>query len=396
MAGKNLYAKLPDTPGIYKFLDAGNRALYVGKAANLRRRVSSYFLRPQEARLEEMLRRVKRVETEETPTALEALILEAQRIKELKPPFNVREKDDKSFLYIEVTKDKVPQVVLVRGRSKAKGERFGPFTSAQSVRAALRILRRIFPFNTHPASEINKRKRPCFDYEIGQCPGACANLLAPAEYKRNLSRLKLFLRGKRTRLVQSLRREMESAAKKLDFERAEKLRRQLFALEHIQDVALLRAEEEEGESGLRLEGYDISNISGTSAVGSMIVFAGNRPARDQYRKFRIRTLKQANDVGMLREVLSRRLEHEEWRLPDLILVDGGRGQVNAAKSVLRAKGLSLSVIGMAKGPERKKTEIIGKMPESIPLKTLIQMRDEAHRFAISYHRRVRSSRSLFG
>lgn len=396
MAGKNLYAELPDTPGIYKFLDVESRVLYVGKAANLRRRVSSYFLRPQEARLEEMLRRVKRVSTEETPTALEALILEAQRIKELRPPFNVREKDDKSFLYIEITKDKIPQVILVRGKSKPNGKRFGPFTSAQSVRAALRILRRIFPFNTHPATEINKRKRPCFDYEIGQCPGACAGLLDVPEYKRNLARLKLFLHGKRTRLVQSLRREMESAAKKLDFERAEKLRRQLFALEHIQDVALLQAEEERGESGLRLEGYDISNISGTSAVGSMVVFSGNRPARDQYRKFKIRTLKQANDVGMLREVLSRRLEHEEWRLPDLILVDGGRGQVNATKSVLRGKGLSLPVIGMAKGPKRKKTEIIGKTPENVPLKTLIQMRDEAHRFAVSYHRRVRASRSLFG
>lgn len=191
---------------------------------------------------------------------------------------------------------------------------------------------------------------------------------------------------------------MKNASKNLEFEKAEKIRRQIFALQHIQDVALINDSEIGPVTGhtTRIEGYDISNISGTSAVGSMAVFTNGKPDKDEYRKFKIRTITQPDDVGMLREMLLRRFRHTEWPMPDLILVDGGKAQVNAAKTALEEFGLKIPVVGIAKGPKRKKNEILGKIPKDINGKTLIGVRDETHRFAIGYHRKLRSVKSLYG
>jgi len=189
------YKKFPETPGVYIMKDADGRVLYVGKAANLRRRVSSYFERPHEIRIQTLVTKSRRIDHENTDTALEALILEAELIKKLRPPFNVREKDDKSFLYIEITKEKFPRVLLVRGKDAERGMRFGPFTSASSVREAMHILRRIFPWNTHAPEVIGKLKRPCFDYEVGRCPGTCIGAITREEYARTIEHLKLFLEG---------------------------------------------------------------------------------------------------------------------------------------------------------------------------------------------------------
>jgi excinuclease ABC subunit C len=185
---------------------------------------------------------------------------------------------------------------------------------------------------------------------------------------------------------------MEQASAALEFEKAGKLKRRIFALRHIQDIAFINESEISGEGikakASRIEGYDISNISGTSAVGSMVVFRGNRPDIDQYRKFKIRTIEQSNDVGMLREVLRRRFSRRDWSLPDLVLIDGGKGQVNAAKEVIEGAGFRIPVVGIAKGPERKKNEFVGKIPEDVAEETLIRVRNEAHRFAISYYRKL--------
>lgn len=375
--------------------DRRGRVLYVGKAGNLRRRVSSYFIRPHDFRIQKMVSEIARVDYKKTDTAVEALILEAELIKKLSPPWNVREKDDKSFLYVEITKEKFPRVLLVRGRQaknsklKAKSSFYGPFTSASDIRAALRIVRRIFPWSTHP--ETNKSKRPCFEYEIGLCPGTCAGLADRKEYLRNIRNVKLFFAGKKGIILRSLQREMKAAAKNLEFERAGKLKRQISALQHIQDVALIGEQSHtplEQHIDRRIEGYDISNISGASAVGAMVVFRGGKPDKDEYRRFKIRTVTGADDVGMLSEVIRRRLKNP-WPLPDLILVDGGRAQVNAAKKALDEAELKIPVIGIAKGPERKRTDIIGLLPPWISQKTLIQVRDEAHRFAIGYHKKIR-------
>jgi excinuclease ABC subunit C len=301
-------------------------------------------------------------------------------------------------------------VLLVRGKDGESGKRYGPFTSASSIREALKILRRIFPWNTHDPERVGKFARPCFDYEIGLCPGTCVGIVPREEYLKNIDRLKLFLEGKKKKVLRSLETEMESAGKKLEFEKAQKLRGQIFALRHIRDTALISDSEVladgsetngAGNDGAdyRIEGYDISNISGTSAVGSMVVFENGEPNKNEYRKFKIRTIFKPNDVGMLTEVLERRFgrnskhamgQKEQWRSPNLILIDGGIGQANAAKKVLMRAGLKIPILGIAKGRERKRNDILGAIPKWTNKKTLIRVRNESHRFAIGYHKSVRS------
>lgn len=389
-----LYKNLPDTPGVYLMKNSHGEILYVGKAGNLKRRVSSYFNRPHEFRIQKMVSEIRKIEIRNTDTAIEALILESALIKKYQPPFNVLEKDDKSFLYVEMTKDKFPRVLLVRGKERTGGREFGPFTSATSIREALRILRKIFPWSIHPKDV--KFKRACFEHEIGLCPGTCIGAITAEDYKKNIKKLILFFEGKKGQLLKSLEKEMKAASKKLEYETAGTLRRQIFALKHIRDVALITEDkfDESGKAQLRIEGYDISNISGESAVGSMVVFVGNAPDKNEYRKFKIQNFSEPNDTGMLKEVLRRRFGNS-WTLPNLILIDGGAGQVNAAKSVLDEYGLRIPVIGMVKGAKRKRTDVIGFAPKGIAKNTLIQVRDEAHRFAITYHKEVRGRR-FFG
>lgn len=422
-SSKKLYQKLPKTPGVYLMKNASGKILYVGKAGNLWRRVSSYFLRPQEIRIQKLVEEVRRVDYEKTDTAIEALILEANLIKKLLPPFNVRDKDDKSFLYVAVTKDEFPRVLLVRGKERGGGHYrnlYGPFTSASSLKEALRIIRRIFPYNTH-ILETKIRKIPrgtdedlavspseavfgreCFDYQIGLCPGVCAGKISRAEYLRTVRNIELFFSGKKRQMLSSLRREMAGAAKKEEYELAETLKRKIFALEHIQDIALITEnthvfEETGGREKRRIEGYDISNISGTSATGSMVVFLGKEPAKSEYRKFKIKTITGANDVGMLREVLRRRFMRTaegNWPLPYLVLVDGGLPQVRAAREILDEFALHIPVVGIAKGKGRKRNDIMGTLPPGVEKKTIIRVRDEAHRFAVGYHKKLRSGAML--
>ncbi len=418
-----LYKKLPQAPGIYLMKDAQGRVLYVGKAANLKRRVSSYFLRPHDSRIESLVSEISKIDYEPTDTAIEALILESKRIKELEPPFNVREKDDKSFLYVVITKEKFPRIILARGKEVASSKlrtvsSFGPFTSASSIRSALRIIRKIFPWNTHPSAELGaspadktrlhpeRSRRACFDYEVGLCPGTCAGLVSRPEYLRSVRNIRLFFQGKKGQVLKNLAAEMRAAAKAQEFERAERVKRRIFALQHIQDIALISPDEFQAASSklrvTRIEGYDVSNISGTDAVGAMVVFENDHPAKSQYRKFRIRTILGSDDTGMLQEVLRRRFAHAGeadppaggWPLPDLILIDGGAGQVSAAKKVLEETGLKLPVVGLAKGPERKRNDLVGHLPAGFSLPTLVRVRDEAHRFAIGYHKKVRARRFL--
>ncbi|MCR4260753.1 MAG: GIY-YIG nuclease family protein [Candidatus Colwellbacteria bacterium] len=388
-----LIENVPETPGVYLFKGEGGKLLYVGKAGNLKRRVSSYFSKSHSDKTEKLVNEVKHIDYVKTPTAIEALILEAELIKKFEPPYNFKEKDNKSFLYIEITHEEYPRVLLVRGREKSGGERFGPFTSASDVRSALGILRKIFPYSTHDGERVGSYKKPCFNAQIGLCPGTCTGVIGKREYKRNIRNLRLFLQGKRDRLIRGLEKDMQVAARTLHFEEAGRLKRQLFSLEHIQDVALISKNDIDTGlgAGVRVEGYDISNISGTSSVGSMVVSVDGRLAKDEYRKFKIRTIHQSDDVGMLEEVLTRRFAHTSgWPLPALVLVDGGRGQVNVARSVIEEAGLKIPVVGIAKGPTRKKNEFVGKIPQGIGEETLIQLRDEAHRFAVKYHKEVRS------
>ncbi len=406
---KKLYQDLPEAPGVYLMRGKKGNILYIGKAGNLKRRVSSYFLRPLESRLQKMVSEIKKIDFKLTDTSLEALILESQLIKKYKPQFNVREKDDKSFWFVEITDDEFPRINLVRGKDinlekKIRAgfgrgfARYGPFVEAGSLKIAVRLIRKIFPYNTHTKDEIDKylstSTRPCFDWQIGLCPGVCAGSVSKEEYTKAIRNIKLIFEGEKQYLIEVLESEMKDAAILQEFELAEKKKRQVFALRHINDIALIKDADENNalnisSSPIRIEGYDISNISGTSAVGSMVVFMNNKPTRSEYKKFKIKTITGANDVGMLKEVLRRRLKHFEWSYPNIFLVDGGKPQVNAAKEVLAEFSIEIPVLGIAKGPDRKKNDFIGIVPNDIDKNTLIRVRDEAHRFAISYHRKLR-------
>jgi len=385
------YKNLPESSGVYLMKDKHRRIIYVGKAGNLRRRVASYFLKSHDARISKMVSEIQTIDFLETANALEALVLEARLIKQKKPPYNIKEKDDKSFLYIEITDEYFPRVLLVRGKSKSDGKRFGPFTSSGSAREAMKILRRIFPWHTHPAEKVGTFKKPCFDYEIGLCPGTCVSWITRREYIKNIRGFKMFLMGKKEQLLASLKKEMTQSARKLNFEEAQIIKKKIFALTHVQDASLLSDPDPVHLGNERIESYDISNISGSSAVGAMAVFTGGIPDKKEYRKFKIRSFNTPNDVGMIKEIISRRLKNS-WVLPSLILIDGGPHQVNVAKKALAERGLNIPVIGMIKGVDRKRTDLTGDYVEGIDKKVLEFARDEAHRLAISYHKVLRNKR----
>jgi excinuclease ABC subunit C len=364
---------------------------------------------------------------------IEALILEADLIKRYQPHYNILLKDDRSFLYVLITREKFPRVLILRESEILSHARplgcFGPFTSGSSLRLALKILRRILPWSNHDAPSLrgvlrsratkqshhikerlprgllaarNDRTRPCFDYQIGLCPGVCAGLITVKDYRKNINDLLIFFRGGRKKLISKFKKEMQALAKENNFEAAAKIRNKIYVLEHIQDVALIKKEENISTDFNRVEGYDISNISGTFASGSMVVFTNNVPDKAQYRKFRIKTITGPNDVAMLAEVLRRRFNNN-WLKPDLILIDGGAPQVNVARQVIselnfppkadHPLGEKIPVIGIAKGPERKRNDFL--YPRELHAKILrnremlIRVRDEAHRFAVKYHRVLR-------
>lgn len=392
---KSFYQNLPETPGVYIMKDKSNNVLYVGKAANLKRRVSSYFLKPQDKRLEMLIQKIAKIDFIKTTNALNALILEADLIKKYRPPFNIKEKDDRSFLFIEITDEEFPRVHLVRGKEKKEGVRFGPFVIAKDAKEALGLIRKIFPFSTHTPKEINSGK-PCFYYQIGLCPGTCVGKISQKEYKETIKNIKLLLEGKEKNLIKKLEKDMKSYAQNLEFEKAQKIKNQITALKHLEDVLFIREEKEfvKEKTKKRIEGYDISNIGGDYAIGSLVVFEDENPKKEDYRIFKIKEIKGINDLGMIEEVIKRRLKHKEWPYPDLILVDGGENQVNVVKKVLEKENIRIPVLGIAKGPKRKRNDFYGEIPEFTSKEVLIKVRDEAHRFALKNHRKLRKKEFL--
>lgn len=395
--------ELPDAPGVYFMKNARGTVIYVGKATSLKRRVSSYFQKAHDARIAEMVSKIRSIDYSVTGTVIEALLLEANLIKRYWPPYNILAKDNKSWLYLAFTKDDYPKPVFIRGHdldeqsSKKYKAVFGPYTSPKSVRAALDFLRRIFPWSTCEPGQ----KRACFYVHLGQCPGVCIGTADKKEYQKTIRDLIRFFQGKKEAIIKGYERDMKKAAKEKRFEDAAVLRNRINALQHIQDIAILKKEDTRPEGTRdpfgRIEGYDISTISGTSTVASMVVFERGAPAKAEYRKFRISNDAAKDDFSAIREALTRRFRHSEWRTPDLLLIDGGAGQVQAALDVLTSIDKNIPVVGIAKGRERKRNDLIVP-PSQDALRTklephldlLISVRDEAHRFAITYHRKVRS------
>jgi excinuclease ABC subunit C len=462
---------LPDEPGVYFYYDRAGSLLYVGKATSLKRRVGSYFVKAHNGRIAEMVGKIARIDYIETRTVIEALILEANEIKARRPKYNILQRDDKTFLYLAITNERYPRPLLVRGHElKQAGEKqgtvnrkqglgnrigkgrrfvriFGPYTSSRSLKIALELVRRSIPWSTCAPPSLGGRARPCFDSQIGKCPGVCIGAISQSDYRRVIRQLIMFFDGKKSSVERSLKREMERASRDQRFEDAALLCKRLQALKHIHDIALISREDYEllftrTISGInllgRIEAYDISNISGTSAVGSMVVFEDGKPAKHLYRRFKIKTVKDANDVAMLEEVVRRRIARGRWgksdkgdrgnkgdggnreqgtgnseqgtgnseqgtgasgrwEYPEVMIVDGGEPQVNRVQAVLDEFGIKIPIVGIAKGFDRKQDRLVYDR-DDLELQRVItrgkelfqRARDEAHRFAIQYHRALRA------
>ncbi len=395
----------PNSPGIYIFYNAKKVLIYVGKATNLKSRIKSYFTGQKSPRpIETFIHEVSNIKWIKTDSVLEAIILEANYIKKHQPKYNVLGKDDKSWNYLYLTKDKFPQLKSIRQHELINtkliinnSKIWGPFPGL-NTKETLKLLRKLFHFSTcKPDSG-----KACFYYQLGQCQGVCTGEIISREYNQKIIRpLSLFLSGKKKQVIKGLEKQMKKFSKQENFEQASRLRDQVLALKKIHDTALLNKSffyhSGATRSTLRvtrIEGYDISNLGSTGKVGSLVTFVNGEPIKSEYKKFKIKTVQGQSDVTCLTEVLERRLNHKEWQLPDIFLVDGGKPQVSAIKAVLKTFQLNIPIIGIAKGPARKKNEffITDKKIESWILqnkKLLIQVRDEAHRFAINYQRSLR-------
>lgn len=391
---------LPDSPGVYFFLGKKGEILYVGKATSLKDRVKSYFskdiLLTRGPKILKMLEEAESLEYKVTDSVLEALILEANEIKKHQPRANSREKDDKSYNFVAITREDFPRVIFVRGRELAQMEDvnqmfskvFGPFPHGGELREALKIVRKIFPYRDEKC-KITDKLKPCFNYQIGLCPGPCAGRISKTEYKKIIRHIVLFFEGKKSALVKSLETEMNRFSKAQEFEAAEKVKRQLFALDHIQDMALIKRDIEQvgGETGFRIEAYDIAHISGTNVVGVMTVVEDGEVNKSQYRKFKIKADKN-DDVNNLKEVLERRFNHPEWTSPNLIVIDGGLAQLKAGQEMLEKKGLGIPVVSVVKD-ERHKAKAVLNLTDKTLEKAILLANAESHRFAVGYHRKLR-------
>ena len=349
---------LPDFPGVYLFTLGKGRSkkiLYVGKATSLRDRVRSYFdddlIVTRGPRLVDVVTRADGILFEVTPTVLEALVREAALIREHRPTGNSMGKDDKSFLYAVITDEEIPRVLAIRGKDldfKASKvletglklrAMHGPFTSGYQLRKALQLIRRIFPFydTERPVGEGSKHTKAKveFNRQIGHYPRG----MDRKEYLSSIRNVSLFLSGRVKTLKATLEKEMRQAAKEERFEDAATIRGQLFALDHVQDVSLIREDRETEVEGPRIEAYDTAHISGKDAIGVMVVVENSLPVKRDYRTFRIRGYggKSLNDdIASLKEILNRRLNHPEWKMPKAIVIDGGKTHKKAAEEVLKS------------------------------------------------------------
>lgn len=411
-------SKLPHKSGVYQFKDKKGHILYVGKAIDLYARVASYFNGGGNVKTTILVDKIASVETIVVESELEALILEANLIKKYLPPFNVRLTDDKDYLYIGLTKEDFPKVLTIRKQDLLKMKKYwGPFPSSKTVRNTLKQLRRVFPWCSNPPKStmqpprLQAKYKGCFYYHLGLCPGACLDLISIKDYRRIINRFSKFLEGKKQELIEELTLEMTNNSKNEQFEKAGRFKKiidgisyltqtnrvssylenpnfleqeQKLALEQLKkDLRLKKAPD-------RIEGYDISNIQGKEAVGSMVVVTQGEIDKSQYRRFKIRISGKPNDVGMHREMIRRRLKHQEWPLPDLIIIDGGRGQARGAQ--LEISKLQIPLFGLAKKMEwlyPPEGEVVKLPKKSLSLRLLQRLRDEAHRFAITYHRKLR-------
>lgn len=436
---KSKIKKLPDTSGVYFFKNKENKIIYIGKANSLKSRVSSYFSKISNLspKISKMIKEIVDIEYIPTSSETEALILESKMIKNNSPYYNTQFKDDKSYPYIKITMgEEFPQILFYRKvnqkRENDKSIYFGPFVNADATREVIKILRKIFKIRGCRKRNLAKTEI-CLDYQIGLCSGPCANMISKSEYQKRVKEVCLFLEGKQKRLLYRLYQEMKRASYQLNYEKAAKIRDKIKSIEEILASSKLYFNSKENKNGYllkkikevedneikmgeraiydlkeklnlkilpeRIEAFDISNIQGELAVGSLVVFEKGRPKKNDYRRFRVKRVKDINDYAMLQEITERRyrrLLSEGKKLPDLVLIDGGKGQLVAVNRILNKLNIKLPIISLAKREEEifkigdNKSIILSSDSEALFL--VKRIRDEAHRFAITYHKKIRNKK----
>lgn len=409
---KEKLSALPNKPGVYLFKDTKGVIIYVGKAKSLRKRVASYFKLHDDIKTQILVSKLADVEYIVTSSEDDALILENRLIKKYQPRYNISLKDDKTYPSLKLTiHEKWPRLLFVRKKINDGSLYFGPFPGGVA-REAIRLIKKIFPIRWCKESPLKKREQPCLFYRIGNCSGPCVGKVSRQDYMSLVQGIVLLLKGKSDEALNKLKEEMAKASKSQDYERAAGLRDKIKILqklfeEHglrkvpaprkLSEVSELKKALKLKNPPMRIEAFDVSNISGSNIVGAMVVFYGGLPLRADYRRFKIKTVEEKpNDVAAIFEMVKRRYTlslSKKLPLPDLVLIDGGQGQVNAAKKALKKAQLkNTPLIGLA-----KKEEIIClgngkelKLPKtSAALQLLQRARDEVHRFAIAFHRQKR-------
>lgn len=444
-------SSLPHQPGVYLFYDKEKSPLYIGKSSDLKERVKNHFNQPK-FKDNLFIEKIKKVGYIPLPSETEALILESQLIKKYQPKFNVLFKDDKNYFYVGITKEDWPRIFITHQPKsepkklksyKLQADYLGPFVGGTALKETLKTLRKIFPYRNCKTLP----KKPCLWYDLNRCPAPC--LLAKEwkekpelkkqlekrkkDYQKNIKNLKMVLESRKENLISEGNKKMQQYAQNQEFERAAKIRDQIKSLKEVFShkflfsPSLIKKEEDVG--GLfkktlslpkipkRIEGYDISHFKGKEMVGSMVVFKLSQintnlqsriytnnsanlrqylPAKKEYRLFKIKTLKHQNDTACLKEIIERRFAHPEWSFPDLIYVDGGKSQLNAVAMTLKKIGHSnIPVISLAKKKNilynfsSKESFSLDNFPQTVKM-TILRLRDEAHRFAISYHKKLRA------
>src|SRR3989339_771 len=445
---------IPNKSGCYQFFDKDKKIIYVGKAVNLRNRIVSYWQKgtAHTSAKYAMLKKIYKIRWIETDSEIEALLLEANLIKKHQPQFNIVMRDDERHVYIKVsTEEKWPRVFMARNLEKS-GKYFGPFVSTEAVIETLKVIRKIWPYR----SCVHLPEKVCLYYRIGRCQGMCEDKISENDYQKIIKQIILFLEGKKQKVIKEMEKEIKSVethggASLVNDARI--LKYQLINLNKVlahanilsltdkyaADVVELAKVLGLAKIPERIEGYDISNIFGNQAVGSMVVFAGGEPSKKDYRKFKIKIGQgKASDTGMLREVLERRLKRSDanvilneaerneeshsskggeilryaqndknfWPDPDLIIIDGGKGQLNTVLSIFKKNKIDTPVLAVSKGAGLRSAMAPDKIffpgekkPLELPLSSpalhiIKRVRDEAHRFAVKYHRELKRKNML--
>lgn len=418
----------PATPGVYLMKDAGGTVIYVGKAKSLRGRAGSYFRAEAKTdpRVKDWIGLIADIDFITTDDEIAAMLTEARMIKDLRPKFNKDLRDDKTFPYLQIrTREEYPRVEITRTPRRRGVRLYGPFTSASSLRAAVQVLQRVFQFRTctlniKSGDDRWRWFRPCLLHSIRQCTAPCNFRVSRDDYRRQVKRLILILEGKKGKLIRRMTTEMEAASGDFNFEKARRLRDEIAALDKLElrgDVTkdaqpeVFPIDPKKGLVGLKkvlglphtprtIEGMDIAHLSGTDTVASLVSFLDGLPFKAGYRRFKIKSVEGVDDFASMREVVTRRfrrLSDADETFPDVLLIDGGKGQLNAAVEAFRALGVDPPcVISLAKQEEEifrpGEAESIKLSRHSAALRLLQYVRDEAHRFAQHYHHMLRRKR----